>query len=392
MSLPPLSCNVCGQPVAASEAYMTACSHLLCTKHGTSITSCPVCLAALQPGHCSPLDFAHKMSTREVSLLRSIAISSPSEVAQLLVEANAFVLRQATFQYSALHSKSSKTLQSCDARNAELVVRNDQLMTDLDSVTHEAQKTNAVVAELRQDLRRVEQQQIQGHGGGGGQRRGVGGQGHGGAQGVSGFSTGGNNNNHQRPKLTLQDRPPNMLLHVQEVQDHSHRNRHEEECRIREEDLRRRQIQQQQQQQQQLQQQQQQQQLQQQQRSAIGAPPSTNLHSLGGNHGSSSSSSRIGTGGGSSSYFSKTSAGEQQNGQNGTQGGYHTPGRISSNRHGGNTRYTPSNRRRAVSSRKSSSFVRARSVAGTPNSYLRSATPRMDFKSVRGRVGGARLQ
>ena len=126
-TLPPLSCNACGQVVSESEAFMTACSHLLCVKHGASISSCPVCHADVPSSHLSSLDFGHQLSSREVSLLRSIAIKAPREISQLLVEANSFVLKQANFQFGSLHDRKETESASLDQTNQALVQKNGAL-------------------------------------------------------------------------------------------------------------------------------------------------------------------------------------------------------------------------------------------------------------------------
>ena len=147
---------------------MTACSHLLCVKHGASISSCPVCHADVPATHLSSLDFGHQLSSREVSLLRSIAIKAPREISQLLVEANSFVLKQANFQFGSLHDRKETESASLDQTNQALIQKNGALRQQLSEVSREAETSAVVLAELREDLRRVEQQQCRAGGFGSG--------------------------------------------------------------------------------------------------------------------------------------------------------------------------------------------------------------------------------
>ena len=381
--LPSLSCNVCGQLVISSEAFMTACGHLLCTKHGQSVSECPVCLASLSSGHLSSLDFAHQMTSREISLLRSIAIKAPSEISQLLVEANAFVLRQADYTNNVLRKKMDNMQQEVADVTLVAQQKNDQLKQQLNEVTREAQKSNSVLAELREDLHRVEQQQLS--------RTGIGIGGVGGVGGIGRALGNGNSNNrngHGQTALVPHGHHHSAALRVQEVGDHQQlgsmmRNnlQDEQQQRFQQDTLRReteqleyrkqhqQQRQQEQQQERQLLQQQQQQQRQQ-QRQRQQQPRQTPGRGEGG-----------GGNGVSSTYFTKPT---------GSTRSFQTPSRMNSSF---SSRHNTPSSRRPVASRQSSSFVRARSVAGTPNSaYVRkSNTPRLDFKNVRNRVGSARL-
>ena len=356
---------------------MTACSHLLCVKHGASISSCPVCHADVPATHLSSLDFGHQLSSREVSLLRSIAIKAPREISQLLVEANSFVLKQANFQFGSLHDRKETESASLDQTNQALIQKNGALRQQLSEVSREAETSAVVLAELREDLRRVEQQQSRAGGFGSGNWNSSGTSSVGGVGSV-GQSSAVSQRNSSALAPYISDHARRSVGGVgpiqQQQQQHQQRDREQQRAREQQqqrdrERLRERQqeVQRQQQQQQQQRQQQQQQQQQEQQQQEQQEQHTTT--------------------GRSSSYFTKPTSSTFGTAN---KPGYQTPSRGSSSF--GSTKYTPS--RRIVSSRPTSTFVQSRSAANTPNNggYVRkSATPRLDFKNVSHRAS-ARLQ
>jgi len=358
-SLPPLSCNVCGQIVITKEAFMTNCSHLLCVKHGQSLDSCPVCQNQ-KSCRVSPLDFGHQLTSREISLLRSIAIKAPQEISQLLVECNNFNMNQAKFEYSRLCEQRETEILNLNNLLASSQMNTNTLERQLTEVTDEAEKSREVLCELRADLKRVTQQQHQ--------------------QSIRHSSNfehvnllnGGTNSQalvvqSNRSKLLAEQRAQENMLRQQQLMQQQRNDREQqrrlvlEQRKEKERDLLHQQHLMQQrrnnenerqyhQQQQQLIQNQKQMQQRQQQRTI--PTPTTGVNR--------------------SQYFSKNPVSSSS-----SSSGFSTPSRNSSF---GLRNATPS---RFVSSRKSSSFVRSRGM-NTPNGYSgplrRSNTPKLDFK------------